>query len=74
MKRLLLLAPLILVGLPSGVAANPSTATELNGSKWCTYNGDNTIASISYRGELKYPSRRLLFEPGPNWARPGVDG
>ena len=54
MKRLLLLAPLILVGLPSAVAANPSTVTELNGSKWCTYNDDNAIASISYRGELKY--------------------
>ena len=54
MKRLFLLAPLILFGLPGGVAANPSASTELNGSKWCTYNDDNAIASISYRGELKY--------------------
>ena len=54
MKRLLLLAPLILFGLPGGVEANPSMSTVLNGSKWCTYNDDNAIASISYRGELKY--------------------
>jgi len=54
MKRLLLLAPLVLFGLPGGVEANPSTLNELNGSKWCTYNDDNAIASVSYRGELKY--------------------
>ena len=54
MKRLLLLAPLILFGLPGGVQANPSMSSVLNGSKWCTYNDDNAIASISYRGELKY--------------------
>ena len=54
MRRLLLLAPLILCGLPSSVEANPSLSNVLNGSKWCTYNDDNAIASISYRGELKY--------------------
>ena len=54
MKRLLLLAPLILFGLPGGVEANPSMSTALNGSKWCTYNDDSAVASISYRGELKY--------------------
>ena len=54
MKRLLLIAPLILFGLPVGVEANPSMSTALNGSKWCTYNDDSAVASISYRGELKY--------------------
>ena len=54
MKRLLLLAPLILFGLPGGAEANPSMSTVLNGSKWCTYNDDNAIATISYKGELKY--------------------
>ena len=54
MRRPLFLAPLILFGLSGAAVANPSSSTDLNGSKWCTYNDDNAIASISYRGELKY--------------------
>lgn len=73
MKRLLLLAPLILFGSPGGVEANPSMSTVLNGSNWCTYNDDNAIASISYRGELKYIPhggsclRLVRIGSGPAW-------
>ena len=53
MKRLLLAAPLIIFGFHGGLAASPNTSSQLNGSKWCTFNSDNAIASVSYRGELK---------------------
>lgn len=39
---------------PSQVAAQVHSVERLDGTKWCTFDKDNSIARITYRGDISY--------------------
>ena len=50
----LVLALIALSSLPNKVASQVNSVEQLDGTKWCTFDKGNSIARVTYRGDLSY--------------------
>jgi hypothetical protein len=56
MNRLLISAAVIAAAWPNQALSQVNISGQLNGSKWCTYDKANSLASINYLGNVNYVS------------------